>query len=107
MTVCNEYCLFQLRTSKNNVKTEEQLSDLRNQMEQSQTEVKSAQSEVDRLLELLKDTENEKNEKDNQLKELQELVYLLGDKILKEQQQPKCDKTRLRFLSSRLAVSET
>ena len=107
MTVCNEYCFFQLRTSKNNVKTEEQLSDLRNQMEQSQTEVKSAQSEVDRLLELLKDTENEKNEKDNQLKELQELVYLHDDKILKEQQQPICDKTRLRFLSSRLTVSET
>ena len=52
--------------------TEEQIGELRKQVEQCQTELKTAQTEVDRLLEILKETENEKNDKDNQVKELQE-----------------------------------
>jgi len=34
--------------------------------------MKSAQSEVDRLLDVLKETETDKSEKESQLKELQE-----------------------------------
>ena len=52
--------------------TEEQIAELRKQMEQCQTELNSAQTEVDRLLEILKETENEKHDKDNQIKDLQE-----------------------------------
>jgi ELKS/RAB6-interacting/CAST family protein 1 len=52
--------------------TEEQLVQLSTSMEQCKIEMQSAQSEVDRLLNILKDAENEKNEKENQIKELQE-----------------------------------
>ena len=52
--------------------TEEQLVHLSNSMEQCKIEMQSAQSEVDRLLNILKEAENEKNEKENQIKELQE-----------------------------------
>lgn len=61
-------------TPKPDTVTEEQIGDLRNQVEQCQTELKTAQTEVDRLLEILKETENEKHDKDNQIKELQETL---------------------------------
>ena len=68
--------LLQLKMAKLGTKsegvTEEQIAELRKQMEQCQTELNSAQTEVDRLLEILKETENEKHDKDNQIKDLQE-----------------------------------
>ena len=66
------YVLQLKSTPKPDTVTEEQIGDLRNQVEQCQTELKTAQTEVDRLLEILKETENEKHDKDNQIKELQE-----------------------------------
>lgn len=75
--VCDAQCLcqFQLKAARNAAKlesTEDQLSDLTKKIEQCQTEMTSAQSEVDRLLEILKESESEKTEKESQIKELQE-----------------------------------
>lgn len=69
------YTVFQLKSARSASRveaTEEKLAELSKTIEQCNSELKSAQSEVDRLLEILKETENEKNEKDNQIKELQE-----------------------------------
>ncbi|WAR25820.1 RB6I2-like protein [Mya arenaria] len=68
---------------------EDQLTDLSKQVEQCQTEMKSAQTEVDRLLELIKDMENEKLEKEAIIKDLQDTINQYKQKFgtLKRQHQ--------------------
>lgn len=68
--------LFQLKGAIPETKAAEELqkqtSDLSSQVETARNEANKAQEEVDRLLGIVKETENEKNEKENQIKELQE-----------------------------------
>lgn len=48
------------------------MSDQTVKLTHTQDDLKRAQAEVDRLLEVMKEAENEKMEKDNQMKEMQE-----------------------------------
>ncbi|KAK3608086.1 hypothetical protein CHS0354_004740 [Potamilus streckersoni] len=67
--------LKKIRTEgKADSNTAGQIKELKLHVEQCQAEMQKAQTEVDRLLEILKETENEKNEKDKQNKELQDTV---------------------------------
>ena len=56
---------------------EDQLGELVGQVDQCRAETTAAQSEVDRLLELLKDTEQDKLEKEAIIKDLQEYGFQL------------------------------
>ena len=60
---------------KNTETLHKDISDLTSQVEQARNEANKAQAEVDRLLAIMKESENEKNEKENQIKEQQEYVY--------------------------------
>lgn len=51
--------------------TGQQLKDLNEKVEKSSSEALKLQSEVDRLLDIMKDMEEEKNDKDNQVKSLE------------------------------------
>ena len=60
------------RSVQSSEDVEKQLTELTGQIEQARNETNKVQAEVDRLLTIMKDSENEKNEKDAQIKEMQE-----------------------------------
>ncbi|XP_071081975.1 ERC protein 2-like [Haliotis cracherodii] len=68
---------------------ERRMSDQTVKLTHTQDDLKRAQAEVDRLLEVMKEAENEKTEKDNQMKEMQEIIKEYKEKMgtLKRNQQ--------------------
>ncbi|KAK3102087.1 hypothetical protein FSP39_008635 [Pinctada imbricata] len=77
------------KVATNSEDVEKQLSELTGQIDQARNETNKVQAEVDRLLTIMKDSENEKNEKDAQMKEMQETIKEYKQKMgtLKRSQQ--------------------
>ena len=54
---------------------QQRVDELKKQVEDCQEDLNKTQTEVDRLLDIMKESENEKHEKDKAIKDLQELVH--------------------------------
>ncbi len=62
---------FQQIKEEKETTEKQQVSDLTKQLEKSKDEVKKSQNELDRLLEIMQQTEGEKHEKDKRIGELE------------------------------------